>query len=461
MKCGRPIFPGMKKHHTHPLGGRDRQTMTRELLWERALTGGVGAQFDWLAAEAVLATNRKSSMSSRHGKDQDQPRSQTAWGAVICMSLLTFVLIASEFMPVSLLTPIATDLMITEGQAGQAIAVSGFFAVVTSLFGNTLLSRLDRRTVVLLYTAGLIASGLAVTFAPNYLVFMIGRALVGVAIGGFWSLSTAILARLSTQADLPKALAMLQGGTALAAVIAAPLGSYLGGLVGWRGAFSTVVPIALAALVWQWLVLPRMAPEHSVTPRKMLGLLRSPVVAVGMAATALAFMGQFSLSTYLRPYLELVTGLDVNALSLVLLGLGLGGLLGTVIAGVLVKSYLKAVLVAVPAALALIALLLIPFGHMALATAAMLVLWGILTTPIPVAWGTWMTRVIPRDLEAGGGLQVALVQVAITLGAFSGGVLFDGAGWWAPFVLAAVLLTGATALAAKAATNPQVSGGVA
>ncbi|RYG87476.1 MAG: MFS transporter [Alphaproteobacteria bacterium] len=394
---------------------------------------------------------------TRCAQNQDQPRTRTAWAAVICMSLLTFVLVASEFMPVSLLTPIATDLMITEGQAGQAIAVSGFFAVMTSLFGNTMLSRLDRRTVVLLYSAVLIVSGLAVTVAPNYLVFMIGRSLVGVAIGGFWSLSTAILARLTTNADLPKALAMLQGGTAFAAVIAAPVGSYLGGLVGWRGAFAIVVPIGLVGLVWQWMVLPSMAPEHPITPGKMFGLLRRPVVAIGMAATALAFMGQFSLSTYLRPFLELVTGLDVNVLSLVLLGLGLGGLLGTVIAGVLMKSYLKPVLVAVPALLAGLALLLIPFGHMAIMTAAMLVLWGILTTPIPVAWGTWMTRVIPRDLEAGGGLQVALVQVAITLGAFSGGMLFDGAGWWAPFVLAAVLLTGATALAAKAATNPQMA----
>jgi len=55
-------------------------------------------------------------------------------------------------------------------------------------------------------------------------------------IGGFWSLSTAILARLATAGDLPKAMAMLQGGTALAALVAAPLGSLLGGLFGWRGA---------------------------------------------------------------------------------------------------------------------------------------------------------------------------------------------------------------------------------
>ena len=40
------------------------------------------------------------------------------------------LLIASEFMPVSLLTPIAHDLHATDGMAGQAISISGLFAVV-------------------------------------------------------------------------------------------------------------------------------------------------------------------------------------------------------------------------------------------------------------------------------------------------------------------------------------------
>ena len=141
------------------------------------------------------------------------------------MALLTFLLVGLEFMPVSLLTPIAHDLAVTEGQAGQAITVSGFFAVLTSLFGNGLLRRLDRRSVVLLYTAVLVASSLAVALAPNFIVFLFGRALVGIAIGGFWSLSTAILARLATGPDLPKAIALLQGGTAFALVLAAPVGS--------------------------------------------------------------------------------------------------------------------------------------------------------------------------------------------------------------------------------------------
>src|SRR4051812_26122204 len=53
------------------------------------------------------------------------------WGAVLALTLCVATLIASEFMPVSILTPIATDLHLTEGAAGQAISVSGLFAVLT------------------------------------------------------------------------------------------------------------------------------------------------------------------------------------------------------------------------------------------------------------------------------------------------------------------------------------------
>ncbi|GLQ10960.1 MFS transporter [Devosia yakushimensis] len=383
--------------------------------------------------------------------DGQMVKTPSAWGAVACLSLLTFVLVASEFMPVSLLTPIAGELGISEGQAGQAISISGFFAVITSLFGNSLLRRLDRRTVVFLYTAVLVVSGLLVTFAPNYLVFMIGRALIGISIGGFWSLSTAILARIVASEDLPKAIAMLQGGTAFAAVVAAPLGSFLGGLIGWRGAFFIVVPIGLAALAWQFAVFPKMPPRASGSVGQMFGLLRRRVFAIGTAATALAFMGQFSLSTYLRPFLENVTGLDVNALSMVLLGLGLAGLLGTSVVGFVLRSHLGAVLIGLPTALMIIALLLIAAGPFALATAGLLMLWGFFSTPIPVAWGTWMTRVIPDDLEAGGGLQVALIQFAITFGASAGGLLFDAAGWWSSFALGAGLLLASALLSWVAA----------
>ncbi|KGC03735.1 sugar (and other) transporter family protein [Burkholderia cepacia] len=353
-------------------------------------------------------------------------------------------------MPASLLTPIARDLAISEGQAGLSIVVSGAFAVTTSLLGNPLLARLDRRAIVLLYTAALTISSLIVAAAPNFMMFLLGRALIGMAIGGFWSLSTAIVARLARQDDVSKAIALLQVGTAAALVIAAPLGSFLESRMGWRETFFVTVPIGLLAFVWQLIVLPRMPSTETPSVASTFRLLRRRNFAAGMVAITLSFAGQNSLSIYLRPFLEAITGFHAEAVSLVLLGLGLGGFAGLSLIGVVLRRYLTPVLVGLPVALSTLALLLLVLGRVQPIAVLLLLLWGLCSTPLIVAWNTWMAGVIPDDLEAGGGLQVALIQCAIAGGAFAGGVLLDSVGWWSAFLLAAVLLLGSTLSAAVA-----------
>lgn len=122
--------------------------------------------------------------------------SRQAWSAVGAMALCVAMLIASEFMPVSLLTPIATDLHATDGLAGQAISVSGLFAVITSLFIATIARRLDRRYVLLGLTGLMLASLILIAEAPGFEFLMTARALLGITIGGFWSLATANIMRL-------------------------------------------------------------------------------------------------------------------------------------------------------------------------------------------------------------------------------------------------------------------------
>ena len=82
-----------------------------------------------------------------------------SWAAVFAMSLAAFALVASEFMPVSLLTPLAADLQISEGQAGQGISVSGLFALLTSLVIAAVAARVERKRLLLALTVLMILSG--------------------------------------------------------------------------------------------------------------------------------------------------------------------------------------------------------------------------------------------------------------------------------------------------------------
>ncbi|KAF0810314.1 major facilitator superfamily transport protein [Alcanivorax sp. S71-1-4] len=373
------------------------------------------------------------------------------WSAVFAMTLCVFALIASEFMPVSLLTPIAGALRITEGMAGQGIAMSGAFAVLASLSISVLAAGVDRKTLLLGLTALMGLSGVLVAMAPGYVTYMAGRALIGVVIGGFWSLSAAVAMRLVPQREVPRALAVFNGGNALAMVLAAPLGAYLGAVIGWRGAFLCLVPVALIALLWQWHSLPAMPvrkrPVAAGGARSVFGLLRRPVVRLGMLAVGGLFMGQFVLFTYVRPFLETVTQVDVTTLSLILLMTGVAGVVGTALINAVLRQGFYRTLLGIPLLMAAIAVLLTALGARTGVVVGLLGAWGLIATAAPVGWWAWVARTLPEEAEAGGGLMVAVIQLSIALGATLGGLLFDSSGYQATFIASALILVCAAALA--------------
>lgn len=377
------------------------------------------------------------------------------WGGVFAMSLCVFALIASEFMPVSLLTPMASDLQVSEGMVGQGIAISGVFAVLASLSVSSLAGTMDRKTLLLGLTAVMAVSGAVVALAPGYLPFMIGRALIGVVIGGFWSISAATAMRLVPAHQVPQALAIFNGGNALATVVAAPLGSYLGSIVGWRGAFLCLVPVAVLALVSQWFSLPSMKiTEGASAANNPFGVffgLKSRAVAWGMAACGSFFMGQFILFTYIRPFLETVTRADVATVSLVLLVIGVAGFAGTMLIGRFLGKGLYRTLVILPVLMAVLAAALVPAGGWFAAVVVLLGLWGLMSTAAPVGWWSWLAKAMPNNAEAGGGLMVAVVQTSIDIGSTLGGVLFDSTGHRGTFLVSAGVLLAAAVLAFQAA----------
>lgn len=369
------------------------------------------------------------------------------WSGVLAMTLCVFVLIASEFMPVSLLTPIAADLRVSEGLAGQGIAISGALAVLTSLSLSTLAGNLNRKYLLLGMTALMALSATMVALSPSYLIYMTGRALIGIAIGGFWSMSAATALRLVPRRRVPHALAIFNGGNALATVIAAPLGSYLGAVMGWRGAFLCLVPVAIAAFIWQCFSLPAMAPDNNRRPgRSAFHLLSRPVVAVGLLACGLFFMGQFSLFTYVRPFLETVTRVDISALSLILLTIGIAGFIGTLVISHFLKRGLYSTLAAISSLMAVVAVTLILTGQHLWFVVPLLGFWGLMATAAPTGWWAWVARTLPDDAEAGGGLMVAAIQLSIALGSTLGGLAFDHTGWQSTFALSSGMLIVAAGL---------------
>lgn len=348
-----------------------------------------------------------------------------ARSAVAAMSMCVALLIASEFLPVSLLTPIASDMHATQGMAGQAISVSGLFAVITSLLIPSFAARFDRRAILTSLSAVMLCSLILIASASNFPILIAARALLGITVGGFWALATATVMRMVPDEFVPKALGMLYMGNALAAALAAPLGSYLGGIIGWRGVFWALVPFVILNLIWLWRKLPSIKPDSSRQSTNVLTLLKRRNIAFAMLAVTLSYMGAFTTFTYLRPFLENVTHADSTQLSLLLLGLGLAGFIGTYCASRLIGKHLYLTLAALPLTLSAVTLLLLFTGRHLWPTALVLLLWGIVNASISVVWALWLSKGVADNPEAGGGLMVAFIQLAIMLGASLGGSLLD------------------------------------
>ncbi|WP_411175676.1 MFS transporter [Klebsiella oxytoca] len=377
-------------------------------------------------------------MSSCIAAEESLANARPAWRAVYALALGVFGLIVAEFLPASLLTPMAASLGVSEGMAGQAVTATALVALVTGLLITTATRNIDRRWVLMFFSVLQIISSMMVAFAGS-LEFL----LLGIAIGGFWSMSTATAMRLVPAAMVPKALAIIFSAVSIATVVAAPLGSYFGALIGWRNVFLICALPSVVALLWQLWVLPSMRPESAGSFATLVKVLRRPGMVGGMLATILIFSGHFAFFTYLRPFLETVAQASVEGVSLILLGFGVANFIGTSIAGHLLARSLRMTLALVPLAMSVLALMMVTFGHFALLDGLLVAMWGFAFGLVPVGWSTWLATTVPDEAESAGGLLVASIQLAISAGAAGGGAVFDLNGASGVFAGSGLLLVSA------------------
>ncbi len=378
-----------------------------------------------------------------------------AWGAVYAIAFNVAGLTAAEMLPISLLTPMAADLHVSEGVAGQAVTATALVALVASLLLPVMTRSLDRRRLLLWLSALQVVSNLLVAFAPNLAVLLTGRMLLGLSLGGFWALSAALAIRLVPSAFVPRAFSIIFGGVSVATVAAAPIGSYLGNLIGWRGVFLAATLMASLALAWQFTTLPSMPSRGQTRIATLLHVLRRPGIGFGMAGVILVFTGHFAFFTYLRPFLEDVTHMGVNGVSATLFAFGIGSFAGNSVAGWLLGKSLRLTLSIVPLLMSVMAGTAVIFGASAFVTSAVVALWGCAFGTIPVGWSTWLTRTVSDEAESGGGLLVAAIQIAVTLGAAVGGIIYDGSGVSVVFTASGGILLAATlTIMAAVRTHP-------
>lgn len=370
----------------------------------------------------------------------------STWLSVISLTFGSFALISSELLPMAVLTPMAADLGISEGAAGQAVTLTAIFAGIAAPTVALVIGRLDRKLINLMLCGLVVASNIAVAFTSDYFVLLAARTLLGIAIGGFFALAGATVVRLVSMKDMGKGMSIVFMGLSAGTVVAPALSTLIGEAFGWRAAFVAAAGSGLLALVFQAICLPSVPATGATSLSSLFGLLKRPKVRVGLAVGLLFFGGEVCGFTFMRPYMETVGGFDATGIAGVLLALGLASLLGSAIAGMLADRALREGFGATFVVLGIATIGLMAFGTSYIAVLAFAAAWGIAIGAGPVMTQTWMGRAAPDQLEGVGGLFLAVIQFGVALGAIAGGFAVDIHGASAPLYVTAACAVLATAL---------------
>lgn len=375
------------------------------------------------------------------------------------LMLLSFALVTAEFLPNGVLTEMAVGLGVTPGQAGQTVTVTAFVGLLVAPTIGLLFPRLDRRTLLVGLAVAAGTSGLLAAIAPNLVLLLLARVLLGAALSAFWAMSITVVARVAGADRVGRGTMFTSAGVSLATVAGVPLGVVLSDWVDWRAAFGLIGALTVALAIPLRLLLPKVPAAPTAGWGVLVDTLRRPGVLAGVVGNVFVVLGHFVAYTYIRPALERGADMDAGRIIVLLAVFGAGGLVGNIVVGAVADRRFRTFAVGAPLAIATALIAVLTGTGSVIALGCAVAAWGFVFASWLIIVNVWAGRLIPDRLEAGGSLVVLGFQAGIVLAAGVGGLLVDSVGVTVNYVVGAVLLIVGAGLFAVASRSrsPQVA----
>ncbi|GGT15173.1 MFS transporter [Streptomyces atratus] len=345
--------------------------------------------------------------------------------AVVSVMLGIFSIVTTEILPIGLLTSIGSDFAVSDGTAGLMMTMPGLLAAVSAPLVTVVTARVDRRVMLCAFMLLLALADFLVAAATDYRLVLVSRVMVGITIGGFWSIGAGLAGRLVRPASVGRATAVVFSAVPLGSVLGVPAGTFIGGLAGWRTAFVAMGVLTMGVLALMLLVIPALPPTQVTRASVLRTVLGRTGTRFALLLTFLIVLSHFATYTYITPFLEQITRADPALITVFLLVYGAAGIVGNFVGGALVTRRPR-VAVSLAAGLIATATALLPvLGRWEAGAVALLIVWGVAYGAVPVCSQTWFAKAAPDAPEAASVLFTASFQATFALGALAGGAVLD------------------------------------
>ena len=367
------------------------------------------------------------------------------WRHLAVLSFAAFWTVTLEMLPAGLLPQIGRDLDVRPARVGLLVTVWAVTVGLSSL-PLTRLTRSWRRPTAL--AAGLAVLGiasLASALAPTFGGVLAARLVAATGHGLFWSVLMVYAASLAPAGREARAISVVLAGPVLAGVVGLPLGTLLGGPLGWRWVIGAVSVALVAGAVLVWTLMPAgpstavdepsLAPSRRVRDASAVRVWRTALLG------ALALVAHFAAFTYIAPLVAGQWSAGVPEVGVLLLAFGIAGAVGLAAVGVVADLAPERLLVVAVGSLALTFWLLAVTTDAVVVVAAVVV-WGLLIGALPPALQSAVIGAAsPAYRNTAGAVLVAVFNLGIAFGSAAGGVVIEEVGLDVVLPLAAAVAT--------------------
>lgn len=343
------------------------------------------------------------------------------WLPVISLTFSTFIFNTSEFIPIGLLSDIASDFAITESKAGMLITVYAWIVALASLPLMLAFSKTENKKLMLSIVALFIASHILSGFSTSYYMLMLSRAGVACAHAIFWSIVTPLAVRVAPEGRRSTALSLIVTGSSVAMIVGLPLGRAVGLLVGWRATFLLIA--ALSAIVFIILAasLPKTPSDNDVSIKSLPALLRTPGLGGIYLLTVIIITGHYTSYSYIEPFLAQVAGMSNTLITIVLSIFGIVGIIGSYFFAKYFDRHQFTFIRFAVAGISIFTLLLLPSAINTATVILICILWGLAINSYNLSFQSEILQVAPHGTAIAMSIYSGIYNVGIGAGALVGG----------------------------------------
>ena len=346
------------------------------------------------------------------------------WLPLVGLTFAVFVFNTSEFMPIGLLTDIATDLNISEARAGLLISVYAWVVAIMSLPLMIKASKMELKRLLLSIIALFVVSHVGSALAEGYYTLMLSRIGVACAHSIFWSIASPLAVRTVPDGKRALALSAIATGSSVAMVVGLPLGRVIGLYVGWRMAFMSIAIISALIFVFILVVFPKLQSRGKFAFRQLPELLHNRVLVGVFIMSVLFATAHYTCYSYIEPFLGKVAAMSPETVTLVLIVFGGSGMLGSIAFSKYYMANPRRFILAVTLGPALCMMMLQASTAGMAYTLAVCILWGAMATAFNIAFQDNTIRFAPENATSiGMSIFSGIFNLGIGSGAYVGGLV--------------------------------------